>query len=159
MSYEAASLPSGQKVYTRVTRVDSMVYENGALIGVHTSQEDTIKHSLEKYMTYEFSGRATKGDQLHNHRQTIMKGIANIPFQDGDGIADAFGRLSAYLEYEWLQYSPYPVQHSRVRMWDGRYDEFTTTVTFDAKNRLTRLTWFVTDLLLDPCEYLITYYK
>jgi hypothetical protein len=92
-----------------------------------------------------------------------MNGIANMPFSDSDlgsFIADeAFGILSINLETEYMQYSKYPIQTAKVRMWDNSIRDFTSNSEFDNKNRLTKFTGFLNDYDLEPIGYRINYYK
>jgi hypothetical protein len=112
-----------------------------------------------EYTFYEYT-RHAKGDQLFNQRQVLLNGIANIPFGDLDNIAaDGFGFFSFGLEYESRQYSKYPVQMVKARMWDGTFKNFTSKTEFDNKNRLTKFTGFFQDYDLEPTEYTISYYK
>lgn len=114
----------------------------------------------ENFTFYEFSSRKTKGDQLYNHRQVLLNGIANIPFWDLDVVAtDGFGLLSFLMDYENIQYSKTPAQMIRARMWDGTFENFTVVSELDNKDRLTKFTGFFQDYELEPMEYTIEYYK
>jgi hypothetical protein len=114
----------------------------------------------ENYIFYEFSSRKAKGDQLYNHRQVLLNGIANIPFWDLDQVAtDGFGFLSVLMEYENIQYSKTPSQMIRARMWDNTFENFTVISELDSKDRLTKFTGFFQDYELEPMIYTIEYYK
>ena len=151
--------PGLPEIDTTIAR-DSIAYDaGGSVIQVFTRSEFKRTNELWDYKLYEFT-RQTKGDQLYNQRKLIMNGIDNMPFGDYDSmIADAFGVLSFSLNYENWQYSKYPCQTVRARMYDGSFKNFTSNPTFDNKNRLTKFTGFFHDYDLEPIEYSITYYK
>jgi hypothetical protein len=150
----------GSPDLSRYAIEDSITYDAGgsATKVIRKADHDGTADDLE-YTLYEYT-RHAKGDQLFNQRQVLLNGIANIPFGDFDNIvAEAFGILSFGLEYESRQYSKYPVQMVKARMWDGTFKNFTSNSEFDSKNRLTKFTGFFHDNDLEPIEYTISYYK
>lgn len=159
-SFIAETSPAGDNIFTNFITTDSLFYDaSGNVSKIVRNEVDTLRHTTDSYIFYEFV-RQTKGDQLYNHRQTIMNGIANMPFGDPDApVEDAFGILSFSLDYEYQQYAKYPIQTAKARMWDGSYKDFTASSDFDNKNRLTKFVWFFHDYDLEPIEYRIRYYK
>jgi hypothetical protein len=140
--------------------IDSFAYDAGGSVTKVFKKVDDVDQNISlDFILYEYV-RQTKGDQLYNQRQVLMNGLANIPFGDYDGIIeDAFGILSFTLGYDYLQYSKYPVQTTKARLYDGSFKDFISSSTFDSKNRLTKFTGFFHDYDLDPIEYRVKYYK
>jgi len=156
--------PAGENFYANVIIKDSLAYDaTGNVSKVFTNISDTLNQYNESYTSFDFLTRQTKGDQLYNQRKVIMNGIANIPFDYSDlgsFIADeAVGILSITLSNEYLQYSKYPIQQAKVRMWDGSFRDFTANSEFDNTNRLTKFKGFFRDYDLELIEYKISYYK
>lgn len=152
--------PSGDPVEYKFIRTDSLVYDvNGNVLEVLTNFVDGRDSTTANYTSYEFTGRQTKGNELYNQRRLIMNGLADMPFGESDDISYGVGILSFHFEYEYFQYSKYPADAAKVRMWDGAFKDFATHPTYDNKNRLTKFTGFFVDNDLEPHEYRITYYK
>jgi len=138
---------------------DSLIYDAGGSVSKILRRVNYDDTTNKEYTFYEYT-RQSKGDQLYNQRRVIMSGIDNIPFGDFDNIVTAaFGPLSFVLDYENVQYSRYPIQTAKARMWDGSFENFTANSEFDNKDRLIKFTGFFHDIGLEPTEYRISYYK
>jgi hypothetical protein len=159
-SVVAETTPAGDDIFTNIIITDSMFYDApGSIIKIIRNEVDTLRHTNQSYVSYDFSARQTRGDQLYNQRQAIMNGMANMPFFDSDSNTDLFGGLSASLENENWQYSKYPIQTAHVR-WLGTDYNFNATSEFDSKGRLVKYKGFRVDLVLSAdMEYRIKYYK
>ena len=158
-SYVAETTPAGDDVFTNVIVTDSLFYDaSGSLRKIIRNEVDTLRHTNQSYVSYDFSTRLTRGDQLYNQRQAIMNGIANMPFFDPDSNADLFGVLTFSLENEQWQYLKYPVQTADMR-WLGNNYHFTGSSEFDTMNRLIKFKGFLLDLGLTEGAIKIKYYK
>ena len=149
---------NGDEIFTNFIITDSITYdESGSVIKVFSNRKDTLNHTSEDYISADYT-RLTKGDQLYNQRQALLNGVANIPFGDFDSpVSDAFGILSFSLDYEFLQYSKYPIQTAKMHTWSDY--NFTASSEFDSKDRLTKFIGFFLDNTAKPQEYQITYFK
>ncbi len=158
-SYIAETTPAGDDIYTNVIRTDSLFYDApGSVKKIIRNEVDTLMHSNQSYVSYDFSTRYTKGDQLYNQRQALLNGIANMPFFDPDSNTDLFGGLSFSLENESWQYLKYPVQTADIR-WNMNDYHFAGSSEFDSKDRLIKFTGFFLDMGITPSVYKIKYYK
>ena len=82
-----------------------------------------------------------------------------MPFFENDDLSYGVGIMSFHFEYEYCQFSAFPAESAKVRMWDGSFKNFTSNPTYDSKNRLTKFTTFFVDNDLKPYEHRINYYK
>jgi hypothetical protein len=159
-SFVAEISPAGDDVFTNFITSDTLFYDaSGSVSKIKRNEVDTLRHTDQTFLFYEFTGRQTRGDQLYNQRQGILNGIANMPFGDGDSPADAFGVLSIVLDFEPLQYSIYPVQTTKIYNWNMTDFTFNSSSEFDSKNRLVKFKGFFIDLGLTNRVFKIKYFK
>lgn len=152
----------GEDIYTKRIYRDTLFYDiNGSVTKVVNTYIDTLNHIDETFVACEFVARHVKGDQLFNMRQTLLNGIANIPFGEDFFHGSLTGVLSMLPDsFEPLQYSIYPFQS--VKVFDSQanqYKSFTAVSEFDDKDRLVKFRGFLNDIDLIPLQYEVTYYK
>ncbi|HET6994246.1 MAG TPA: hypothetical protein VFI06_04640 [Chitinophagaceae bacterium] len=156
-SFIAEYSPAGDPVFTNLIVSDSLFYNaSGSIIKVVRNTVDTLRHTNQSYTFFNFS-KLTKGDQLYNHRQRLLHGIAEMPFGDGDP-SYVLGFSANSLEHENWQYSKYPLLSADIR-WLGTDYHFNGTAQFDSLGRLVKLNIFWLDLTLTQQELRIRYYK
>ena len=142
--------------------IDSLIYDAaGNIQKIQETNIDTTNHEEEDYLGCEFFSHYTKGDQLYKQKQLLLNGIANMPFDEDLFSGNISGILSYFLDdYESKQYHKYPFQTAKVYGGNAiQYRNFTSTVEFDSKNRLTKFTGFFNDVELFPYVFEIGYYK
>ncbi len=158
-SFVADVSPAGDDIFTNYITSDTLSYDaSGSVNKIIRNETDTLRHTSQSYLAYNFSSRQTRGDQLYNQRQAIMNGIANMPFFDPDSNTDLLGILSFSLENEYWQYLKYPVQTADIH-WNMTDYHFVGASEFDTLNRLIKFKGFVLDLGLSERVFKIKYYK
>jgi hypothetical protein len=158
-SFIAATSPGGDDIFTNYITSDTLFYDAaGNISKIIRNERDTLLHTSQSFVSYNFSVRQTRGDQLYNQRQAIMRGIANMPFFDHDSDSDLFGILAYSLGNEQWQYLKYPVQTADIH-WLGSDYHFIALSEFDSMNRLTKFKGFALDIGLIERVFKIKYYK
>ena len=158
-SFIAATSPGGNDVFTNRITSDTLFYDPGGNVSkIIRNETDTLLHTSQSFVSYNFSSRQTRGDQLYNQRQAIIRGIANMPFFDPDSDVELFGVLAASLENEQWQYLKYPIQSADIH-WLGSDYHFVSSSVFDSMNRLTEFKGFALDIGINDRIFKIKYYK
>lgn len=156
-SFGAGTSPSD---YNNYVVSDTFSYDAaGNVSKIVRNVIDTLQHTNQSFLFYEFAGRETRGDQLYNQRQGLMRGIANMPFGGGDSDAGTFGLLSFGIDFENLQFLKYPVQTTKIYNWNNSNFTFNSSSEFDSKNRLVRFKGFFLDVTTTDRIFEIKYFK
>lgn len=140
---------------------DTLIYDaSGNVVRVSTYYKDERYNTDQNFISEEYSGRWTKGDQLYNQRKLILNGITDIPFNDESELISFYtGVLSFQMGYETAQYSKFPIKSARLQSYDGTYEDVVSNVEFDSKDRLLKCSTFWLDAEVVRGEYRITYFK
>ena len=114
------------------------------------------------FTLYDFTSRDSKGDQLYNLRQVLDHGFANLNIDIGGINLDFF--FSDFV----FQFSKYPATSTIINLpTQGTYCvscdvvpfTYSTTPTYDSRDRLVKYKLFFNDNPLAYQEYHISYYK
>lgn len=160
ISDESFDTGSSPPEFNNIIVSDTLSYDAvGNVSHIVRNVIDTLHHTNQSFLFYEFAGRETRGDQLYNQRQGLMHGIANMPFGDGDSNVGIFGLLSFGLDFENLQYLKYPVQTTNIYHWNNSNFIFNSSSEFDSKNRLVKFKGFFIDLTTSDRIFKIKYFK
>jgi hypothetical protein len=158
--YSATGVPGDTSTTAAITK-DSLVYDNqGSVVKVLTNYVDTFNNINDSFTHYQFTSRVSKGDNLYNQRQLLMRGISNIPFGLYVLSGEA-GVLSIFNGIEALEYTRYPFQTVAIHIYRNNDDvSFKPLSEFDNKGRLTYFKGFrMDDVTPYSLDYRITYYK
>lgn len=150
---------------TQIINTDTVVYNaDGSVTKIISNHIDTSSHIDETYTTCEFISRSSKGDELYNQRQLVLKGIANIPFLGYElfGSNGGFAGILSFFpgDVESLEYTRHPFQSAKILDWQTKqYVNVSGISEFDNKDRLTKFSGFTADFEPIPTEWKITYFK
>jgi hypothetical protein len=148
--------------YTLIMVTHTYIYDAAENLNkIQTNIIDTFQETDETKTVVEFSGRLSKGNELYNQRQTLLNGIANIPYLTNDATATFIcmaGILSWFpFEFESQSFVKYPYTTAKSYSFKTQKDYNSTGVSkFDSKGRLIS---FSGSLYGNDFSWRINYYK
>jgi len=157
----AREMRLGVSLVGRKTWIDSLAYDgSGNVEQVFTWEYDEGNLS-EEYISAEYSGRESKGDQIYNQPKLILRGISEITLGVlEEMILGSGGIFSGFLEFEPTQFTRFPAKRAVIRLYDGSFRELQPIYSLDNKDRLTRFTlYYFTGIDIIPNEYRISYFN
>lgn len=148
-------------IYGHGFQIDSLVYNtSGNLSHVYRKMIDSLNHTSESFLKYEFDSRESKGSELSDQRRLLFNGVDNLRFNEAD---DWFwiSILGDVLDaYDYDQYSGVPIKSAKVYNTDADLIvPYTAASVFDSKGRLVEFKGFVDDGPLIKLVYKVVYYK
>lgn len=140
---------------------DSLAYDaQGSVVRAHGRYTNSISNTDERYISFEFSGRETKGQQLSNQRRLLYNKELDFEFiTQSDEFSGALGILSYFNgDEDMYEYMKYPIKSATVQLYD-KVATFNASSEFDSLDRLVRFNGYTPDTDLIPVSYRIVYYK
>ncbi len=140
---------------------DSLAYDaQGSAIRAHGHYTNSLSNIDERYISFEFSGRETKGRQLNDQRRLLFNKELDFEFiTQSDAFNGALGILSYFNgDQDMYEYMKFPIKSATVQLYD-KVATFNASSEFDSLDRLVRFNAYTPDSELIPVSYRIVYYK
>lgn len=140
---------------------DSLFYDDAGNVNkvVETIYSSNDRPSTITY--FEFSDRASRGDQFYNFNKKVYNGISDFP-EFLDNFLSGSPLTGAYNEGLY-QFIKYPASNNRIYTWSDyqvvAYINFDSDAEYDRANRLVKLKLYVGRDYHYTNEYRLTYYK